>query len=193
MKRFFLIIALAVLGTTAAKAQVTVYAGYENAKYTYKGNYDGSFVCNNAFVGAGYDISLSSICKGLGVETGVYFYYGGNKDEDNYKESRIAIPAYLTYSIPVKDIELFPFGGFSFNYGLLSKSSVTVGSITTTTDWYNDLSKRFDVTADLGFGITIDQNYCFYAQLYKGLVNTSKSDKYSEKSSGFEIGFGYSF
>lgn len=195
MKKILLTIALVVMGTTAAFAQVSVYAGYEQSKYTHtytSTNISGTDYSNNVFVGAMYNFELA---KGLGLETGAYLYMGGmNEENSKYSESSISIPFDFNYYIPItNNISFCPFAGCSLSYGLSSKTTTTLGAISTTTDWYKDTYDRFDINAEIGLGVNFCEHYNIYVDVYRGLLNTINVDSITEVDSGIEIGIGYSF
>jgi len=197
MKKLFLIIAIAVLGTASAAAQMSVYAGYANTKYTHTmavTDISDTYSVNYAFVGVSYDVPFKTAGKGFGFNTGAFAYFGGYKEDiETYNECRINIPLCLTYTIPVSVVSVSLYGGCGLNCGILGKSVETVGSISTTTDWYKDDYNRFVVTAEAGAAFTFFDNYSLYAGLYHSLNDLSKIETFTEKSLGFEIGLGYSF
>jgi len=199
MKKIFLSIAVAVLGTVAASAQFGINAGYCNVKEHQTLNSEDESI-GHVFVGASYIISLEKFCEGLGIETGLSFYYGKkNYDEtlytEKYTNSFLALPVLLDYTLPIGNFELNPFGGLEFTYGLNSKSKYTATGtgISSTDDWYENTYKRFEVSAEIGLGCKLIDNIYLFADYQKGLNNTSKLDNMDASTSCFEVGLQYYF
>lgn len=130
---------------------------------------------------------------GFGVNSGLNyeFYWSKTNDIEGYKglmmEHVLSFPLHLEYRANFsKWFQLFVYGGFSFDCGVLGKMIIKDGSeeiykndkiykSDDAPDW-----KRFNITADYGAGFRVN-NLQVTAGLSRGLLDMSSSSDYTIK------------
>lgn len=130
---------------------------------------------------------------GFGVNSGLNyeFYWSKTNDIEGYKglmmEHVLSFPFHLEYRANFsKWFQLFVYGGFSFDCGVLGKMVIKDGSeeiyknekiykSDDAPDW-----KRFNITADYGAGFRVN-NLQFTAGVSRGLLDMSSSSDYTIK------------
>lgn len=171
-KALFLVAALLVAVTTFA--QVQIGAGYVNSADRSKVSKDADVsiaTSNGVYAGLGFTIPLAG---DLAVTPGVYYNYLTSRNArsviggiisaaGDLQEHYINVPLYFNFGSELApNFRLFFFGGPTFSYGLISKTTLSASvlgfSANTSIDNYKDVSGygRFDVM--LGGGMGIDLN-----------------------------------
>ena len=130
---------------------------------------------------------------GFGMNSGLNyeFYWSKTNDIEGYKglmmEHVLSFPLHLEYRANFsKWFQLFVYGGFSFDCGVLGKMVIKDGSeeiyknekiykSDDAPDW-----KRFNITADYGAGFRVN-NLQFTAGISRGLLDMSSSSDYTIK------------
>ena len=166
MKKIYSILlgaALMLIGSQAY-AQLAVGAGYYNATdkihATMLGTeYNETSSLNGAYVGATYEIDLSSVTEGLGFEPGLNALLGFGKEGDaNRTDIALQLPLNFKYSYELDgDLKIFGLAGPALQFGLINKDKEENGGVTVTTNYYDpDFAQqlsRFNVLLGLGAGI----------------------------------------
>lgn len=206
MKKFFITLAVIVLGATAASAQnISVSAGYLNSSFLSSDNQTDAY--NGFTVGMGASKYFNS---NVGVATGLYYSFLSQTSEKGLGIGGFSVSGKATtnehyFTIPVHVAGKVDFGGFglfaqagpSFNLGLASSTKITasatgLGSTENTVDNYGEDSQygRFDVLIGGKLGIEVAGAQVFVGYNY-GLLDRFKVDNYSAHRS--EISAGVSF
>lgn len=163
------------------------HADGESAKF---GFWDGHRVVPGVRFGFCYNPQIK---YGFGVNSGLNyeFYWSKTNDIEGYKglmmEHVLSFPLHLEYRANFsKWFQLFVYGGFSFDCGVLGKMIIKDGSeeiykndniykSDDAPDW-----KRFNITADYGAGFRVN-NLQITAGLSRGLLDMSSSSDYTIK------------
>lgn len=196
--------ALAILALIAAmfvagnvQAQTTIYAGYAPETFVTGNtstNYQGFF--------AGFTKNFG-LAKGIGVAAGAQFRINSKSVSNTVwsvttttksTQFLVDVPILFNYGIGInRDIKVTPFVGPMLSLALAGNSKVSVGSNTTTTNWYGDNSNqnRFNIYAVFGADLKFNQFNVFGGYRH-GLLDLNSSDNIILKTNGFFVGLGYS-
>ena len=197
--------ALAIVALVAAmfvagnvQAQSTIYAAYTPE----------TFVAGNTSTQyQGFALGFSQnigLYKGLGVAVGGQFRMNmrsesvtflGVTTTSKYNQFLIDVPVLFNYGIAVnRDFTIAPFVGPMFSLALAGNTKTSIGSSTTTDNWYDDNSSRnrFNIYAVLGADFKYKQFNLFSGYRF-GLLDLDKNSNYVLKANGFFIGLGYTF
>ena len=197
--------ALAIVALVAAmfvagnvQAQSTIYAAYTPE----------TFVAGNTSTQyQGFALGFSQnigLYKGLGVAVGGQFRMNmrsesvtflGVTTTSKYNQFLIDVPVLFNYGIAInRDFTIAPFVGPMFSLALAGNTKTSIGSSTTTDNWYDDNSSRncFNIYAVLGADFKYKQFNLFSGYRF-GLLDLDKNSNYVLKANGFFIGLGYTF
>ena len=198
MKKIFaamaLVAALFIAGNV--QAQSMVYAGYAPETFV-SGNTSTNY--QGFFAGFTQNFGLS---QGIGVAAGAQFRMN-TKSESNTllgvtsttKENQflIDVPILFNYGIGInRDLSITPFVGPMVSLALAGNTKYSIGSSTTTTDWYGDNSNmgRFNLYAVFGADVKFGQ-FNLFGGYRLGLLDLNSSDNYTLKTNGLFVGLGY--
>ncbi len=199
MKKVLAIVALVAAMFVAGKvqAQNMIYAGYAPESFV-SGNSSSNY--QGFFAGFTKNFGLS---KGVGVAVGAQFRMN-NKSESNTilgvttttKNSQflVDVPILFNYGIGVnRDITITPFVGPMVSLALAGNTKVSVGSNTSTSDWYGDNSRmgRFNLYAVFGADVKFSQ-FNLFGGYRLGLLDLNSSDNVTLKTNGLFVGLGFS-
>ena len=178
------------------QAQSTIYAGYAPESFvsgSTSTNYQGFF--------AGFTQNFG-LSKGIGVAAGAQFRMN-TKSESNTilgvttttKNSQflVDVPILFNYGIGInRDITITPFVGPMVSLALAGNTKVSVGSSTSTSDWYGDNSRlsRFNLYAVFGADVKFNQ-FNLFGGYRLGLLDLNSSDNVTLKTNGLFVGLGY--
>ena len=178
------------------QAQSTIYAGYAPESFvsgSTSTNYQGFF--------AGFTQNFG-LSKGIGVAAGAQFRMN-TKSESNTilgvttttKNSQflVDVPILFNYGIDVnRDITITPFVGPMVSLALAGNTKVSVGSSTSTSDWYGDNSRmnRFNLYAVFGADVKFNQ-FNLFGGYRLGLLDLNSSDNVTLKTNGLFVGLGF--
>jgi hypothetical protein len=198
MKKVLAIVALVAAMFVAGnvQAQSTIYAGYAPESFvsgSTSTNYQGFF--------AGFTQNFG-LSKGIGVAAGAQFRMN-TKSESNTilgvttttKNSQflVDVPILFNYGIGVnRDITITPFVGPMVSLALAGNTKVSVGSSTSTSDWYGDNSRmnRFNLYAVFGADVKFNQ-FNLFGGYRLGLLDLNSSDNVTLKTNGLFVGIGF--
>jgi hypothetical protein len=198
MKKALAIVALIAAMFVAGKvqAQTTVYAGYAPETFVTgntSSNYQGFF--------AGFTKNFG-LAKSIGVAAGAQFRINSKSVSNTVwnvttttksTQFLVDVPILFNYGIGInRDIKVTPFVGPMLSLALAGNSKVSVGSNTTTTNWYGDNSNqnRFNLYAVFGADLKFSQ-FNLFGGYRLGLLDLNSSDNITLKTNGFFIGLGY--
>lgn len=184
MKKTF-ILAIALMATMMANAQVSVQLGYLlNTEKTKTALGNDSYSYSGLMAAADYNLNIAGnlfVAPGLGVG-----YSFDNSDGSRYRELGLFVPVDVNYCFPIgNDISLSVFAGPTFCYGLIAKD--------TAFDYYENNSKRFELLLGGGLWCDIKETIRVKAGYKWGLTNTSKINGITEKNNGLYLSIGYLF
>ena len=198
MKKALPIVALIAAMFVAGKvqAQTTVYAGYAPETFVTgntSSNYQGFF--------AGFTKNFG-LAKGIGVAAGAQFRINSKSVSNTVwnvttttksTQFLVDVPILFNYGIGInRDIKVTPFVGPMLSLALAGNSKVSVGSNTTTTNWYGDNSNqnRFNLYAVFGADLRFNQ-FNVFGGYRLGLLDLNSSDNIILKTNGLFVGLGY--
>lgn len=198
MKKALAIVALIAAMFVAGKvqAQTTVYAGYAPETFVTgntSSNYQGFF--------AGFTKNFG-LAKGIGVAAGAQFRINSKSVSNTVwnvttttksTQFLVDVPILFNYGIGInRDIKVTPFVGPMLSLALAGNSKVSVGSNTTTTNWYGDNSNqnRFNLYAVFGADLKFNQ-FNVFGGYRLGLLDLNSSDNIILKTNGLFVGLGY--
>ena len=198
MKKVLAIVALvaALFVAGNVQAQTTIYAGYAPETFVAGNN---SSSAQGFFAGFTQNIGLT---QGFGVAAGAQFRMNTKSESSSFlgvtttsKDSQylIDVPILLNYGYGInRDLKVTPFVGPMLSLALAGNTKYTVGSSTTTTDWYGDNSnlRRFNLYAVLGADAKFKQ-FNLFAGYRFGLLDLNASDNSELKTNGVFVGLGY--
>ena len=199
MKKALAIVALiaAMFVAGNVQAQTTIYAGYAPETFVTGNtstNYQGFF--------AGFTKNFG-LAKGIGVAAGAQFRINSKSVSNTVwsvttttksTQFLVDVPILFNYGIGInRDIKVTPFVGPMLSLALAGNSKVSVGSNTTTTNWYGDNSNqnRFNIYAVFGADLKFNQ-FNVFGGYRLGLLDLDSSDNIILKTNGFFVGLGYS-
>ena len=207
MKKIISILAAAsmMLLATSAFAQVHVGAGYINDTETTKLNKDAdksSENLNGVYAGVGYTIHISDA---FAVTPGLYWSMIGKDDystvagialKGDFKEHALNVPIDFSYGFNLApDAKFFVYAGPTIQYGISSKTTGSVGSISADVDNFeNDNYSRFNVMLGGGVGAQVLDAIRITVGYDAGLTNLYKgSGDAIQKRNQLKIGVAYVF
>ena len=199
MKKVLAVVALVAAMFVAGnvQAQSTVYAGYAPETFV-TGNSSTNY--QGFFAGFTQNIGLS---KGINVAAGAQLRMNTRSESNTVlgittssKDSQflIDVPVLFNYGISVnRDLTITPFVGPMVSLGLAGSTKYSIGSSTTTTDWYGDNSNlsRFNMYAVFGVDVKFSQ-FNVFGGYRLGLLDINTSDNYTTKTNGLFVGLGFS-
>ena len=202
MKKVLAIVALVAAMFVAGKvqAQSMIYAGYAPETFVQTvGNSTSTSEYQGFCAGFSQNFGLS---KGFGLAAGAQFRMN-TKSESNTilgvttttKNSQflVDVPILFNYGIGInRDITITPFVGPMVSLALAGNTKVSVGSNTTTSDWYGDNSRmnRFNLYAVFGADVKFNQ-FNLFGGYRLGLLDLNSSDNITLKVNGLFVGLGY--
>lgn len=178
------------------QAQSTIYAGYAPESFvsgSTSTNYQGFF--------AGFTQNFG-LSKGIGVAAGAQFRMNTKSESTTIlgvttttKNSQflVDVPILFNYGIGInRDITITPFVGPMVSLALAGNTKVSVGSSTSTSDWYGDNSRlsRFNLYAVFGADVKFNQ-FNLFGGYRLGLLDLNSSDNVTLKTNGLFVGIGY--
>ena len=178
------------------QAQSTIYAGYAPESFvsgSTSTNYQGFF--------AGFTQNFG-LSKGIGVAAGAQFRMNTKSESTTIlgvttttKNSQflVDVPILFNYGIGInRDITITPFVGPMVSLALAGNTKVSVGSSTSTSDWYGDNSRmnRFNLYAVFGADVKFNQ-FNLFGGYRLGLLDLNSSDNVTLKTNGFFVGLGF--
>ena len=178
------------------QAQSTIYAGYAPESFvsgSTSTNYQGFF--------AGFTQNFG-LSKGIGVAAGAQFRMNTKSESATIlgvttttKNSQflVDVPILFNYGIGInRDITITPFVGPMVSLALAGNTKVSVGSSTSTSDWYGDNSRlsRFNLYAVFGADVKFNQ-FNLFGGYRLGLLDLNSSDNVTLKTNGLFVGIGY--
>jgi hypothetical protein len=180
------------------QAQSTIYVGYAPEKFTQTvGSSSSTSNYQGFFIGFSKNFGLA---KGIGVATGAEFRMNTKSGDALFgfgtgksTQTLIDVPILFNYGIGInRDIKVTPFVGPMLSLALAGNSKVSVGSNTTTTNWYGDNSNqnRFNLYAVFGADLKFNQ-FNVFGGYRLGLLDLNSSDNIILKTNGFFVGLGY--
>ena len=198
MKKVLAIVALvaALFVAGNVQAQSMVYAGYAPETFV-TGNTSTNY--QGFFAGFTQNFGLS---QGIGVAAGAQFRMN-TKSESNTilgvtsttKDNQflVDVPILFNYGIAInRDLKVTPFVGPMLSLALAGNTKYTLGSSTTTTDWYGDNSRmsRFNLYAVFGADVKFSQ-FNLFGGYRLGLLDLNSSDNVTTKTNGLFVGLGF--
>ena len=203
MKKAFAILALVAAMFVAGnvQAQISINAGYAPEKFSTK--WSNSTTTTNYqgfFIGVTDNFTLR---KGIGVAPGLQFRMNTRKESSTVlgitsstKETQmlIDIPVLFNYGIGInRNLAVTPFVGPMFSFAVSGKTTSSVGSSSTTTNWYGDNKNMNAFNINLVLGAALEFNKAkLFAGYRFGLIDQEKSsDNITTKTQGFFVGLGY--
>ena len=198
MKKALAIVALiaAMFVAGNVQAQTTINVGYAPETFSY-GN--SSHNLQGFYAGLTQNVGLY---KGIDVAIGAQFRMNTTSESTTLlgvtsttKENQflIDVPILINYGINVnRDITVTPFVGPMLTLALAGNTKYTVGSTSTTDNWYGDNSgrNRFNLNAVFGANVRFKQ-FNLHGGYRIGLIDQIKRDNGTMKTSGFFVGLGY--
>lgn len=208
MKKIFAFAALAaavLFAGNTANAQLGINVGY--APQTFKMDYtSGSISLKDTtsmtgfFLGVNYNVNITG---DLNVSVGLQGRYNTYSDENtvlgvtaktNSTQMLVDVPILFNYGLSLTDdLKVSLFLGPTISYALSGKTTNTVGSLETTTDWYKEDEGNqgaFDLGGTLGVCASFS-GIRLFGGYNMGLMNLSKADNTTVKGSNWFIGLGY--
>ena len=198
--------ALMLIGTQAF-AQASINAGYLNSTQTHQNS--SATNSNGAYFGLSYNIEFGG---GFGISPGIYYSLLASKNAkgakvfgvdvssaSNFTEHAVNVPVYLNWGADLaRDSRFFVFAGPTVQYGLSSKTKITggVGSWTSDTklDNYKDDNRNpFNVYLGGGLGMDV-ASFKIIAGFDYGMINIYKGDNAAKSNRyNIKIGIGFNF
>ena len=199
MKKVLAIVALvaALFVAGNVQAQSMVYAGYAPETFV-TGNTSTNY--QGFFAGFTQNFGLS---QGIGVAAGAQFRMNTKTESatllgvtSTTKDNQflVDVPILFNYGIAInRDITVTPFVGPMLSLALAGNTKYTLGSSTSTTDWYGDNSRmsRFNLYAVFGADVKFNQ-FNLFGGYRLGLLDLNSSDNATLKTNGLFVGLGYS-
>ena len=178
------------------QAQSMVYAGYAPETFV-TGNTSTNY--QGFFAGFTQNFGLS---QGIGVAAGAQFRMNTKTESatllgvtSTTKDNQflVDVPILFNYGIAInRDITVTPFVGPMLSLALAGNTKYTLGSSTSTTDWYGDNSRmsRFNLYAVFGADVKFNQ-FNLFGGYRLGLLDLNSSDNVTLKTNGLFVGLGY--
>ena len=224
MKKLFLTV-LAILGTVLiAKAQFGIVGGVGTLN-SFEGmpvNNSSDKIYDSEVLTLGVDYGIK-FTRHLSLIPGVRFHYVSDGDKVNYckfdegsnsiktgmTQMMLEVPVVLKFAYPISAnnaLNLFAFGGASYNYGLVKKLALNdgdciydmySGDAQANIDEYGYIAEKIGTAprggADLvlGVGVGYGEGYSLFVQYNLGLTNFQASGYDPAKHSWITVGFRY--
>ena len=199
MKKALAIVALvaAMFVASNVQAQSMVYAGYAPESFV-SGNTSSNY--QGFFAGFTQNFGLS---QGIGVAAGAQFRMNtasesttllGITSTTKDNQFLIDVPILFNYGIGInRDLTVTPFVGPMLSLALAGNTKTTIGSSSTTYDWYGDNSNmsRFNLYAVFGADLKFNQ-FNLFGGYRLGLLDLNSSDNVTLKTNGLFVGLGFS-
>ncbi|MBO6023506.1 MAG: hypothetical protein J6P83_01485 [Bacteroidales bacterium] len=199
MKKALAIVALIAAMFVAGKvqAQSMIYATYAPETFV---------AGNNSSNYQGFSVGFTQnfdFYQGIGVAAGAQFRMNTKSESSTLlgvtsttknKQFLVDVPILFNYGIAInRDLKVTPFVGPMLSLALAGNTKYTIGSSTTTTDWYGDNSNmnRFNLYAVFGADVKFNQ-FNLFGGYRLGLLDLNSSDNATLKTNGFFVGLGYS-
>lgn len=198
MKKALAIVALiaAMFVAGNVQAQTTINIGYAPETFSY-GNSSRNF--QGFYAGFTQNVGLY---KGIDIAVGGQFRMN-TKSESNTllgvttttkeKQFLVDVPILINYGISInRDITVTPFVGPMLTFALAGNAKYTVGSTSTTDNWYGDNSgmNRFNLNAVFGANVRFKQ-FNLHGGYRIGLIDQLKRENGTLNTSGIFVGLGY--
>ena len=196
MKKLFAIVALVASMFVAGnvQAQSMIYAGYAPETFVSNNtsnNYQGFF--------AGFTQNFG-LAKGFGLAAGAQVRMN-TKSGDTFfgfgtgKSTQILVDVPILFNYPIalnRDLKIIPFVGPMPSLALVGNTKVTIGSSTSTSDWYGDNShrSRFNLYAVFGADLQFS-NFNLFGGYRLGLIDLNSYDNITLKTNGLFVGLGF--
>ena len=203
MKKFFLTLALAAVATSAFAQIEGLSAGAGYLTNTLKSTYtSGSSSTTHSYdfggFYAGVNYTLLEIGPGIAITPGLQFASVTYKEDNTtWGESYLAVPVNFSYKLDLVPgtLAIQPYAGPTFAFGLGSKNTYTIGSVSTTSDMYGDDSDygKFDLLVGAGIALDIVDMIRVTIGYDLGLLDRDSSDNGKIKSSNLNFGVAYLF
>ena len=178
------------------QAQSTIYAGYAPESFV-SGNSTTNY--QGFFAGFTQNFALS---QGIGVAAGAQFRMNTKTESSTIlgvttssKDSQflVDVPILFNYGIGInRDLKIVPFVGPMVSLALTGNTKTSIGSSTSTYDWYGDNSNlsRFNLYAVFGADVKFSQ-FNVFGGYRLGLLDLNANNNVVLKTNGFFIGLGY--
>ncbi len=199
MKKVFAIVALiaAMFVAGNAQAQTTINLGYAPESFVSGSN---STNYQGFFAGFTQNFGLS---KGIGVAAGAEFRMNtktvsntilGVTTTTKDNQFLVDVPILFNYGIAVnRDLTITPFVGPMVSLALAGNTKTSIGSSSSTYDWYGDNSNmsRFNLYAVFGANVKFSQ-FNLFGGYRLGLLDLNSNDNITLKTNGLFVGLGFS-
>ena len=188
MKKLLLTLAIAVVATTSAFAQLGVTAGYANSKTTYTSG-NSSYTdpaLNGAFVEAFYQLPVSDI---ITIEPGIRYTFLTGKESGSAlgatftgttTEHYVAVPVMAHFQFELaNDMAVFAFAGPTVAYGIAGSynASISAGSSSASSpsQLFDEYYSPLDMLIGGGIGIEFN-NFRLSAGYHYGFLDRNGKD-----------------
>lgn len=199
MKKLFAIVALVASMFVAGnvQAQTTLNLGYAPESFVSGNtttNYQGFF--------AGFTQNFG-LAQGLGVAAGAQVRMNtktesatvlGVTTTTKNNQFVVDIPVLFNYGIAVnRDLKISPFVGPMLSLALAGNTKTSIGSSSSTFNWYGDNSNlsRFNLYAVFGANVKFSQ-FNLFGGYRLGLLDLNSNDNITLKTNGLFVGLGFS-
>ena len=199
MKKVFAIVAFiaAMFVAGNAQAQIIINLGYVPESFVSGSN---STNYQGFFAGFTQNFGLS---KGIGVAAGAEFRMNtktvsntilGVTTTTKDNQFLVDVPILFNYGIAVnRDLTITPFVGPMVSLALAGNTKTSIGSSSSTYDWYGDNSNmsRFNLYAVFGANVKFSQ-FNLFGGYRLGLLDLNSNDNITLKTNGLFVGLGFS-
>ena len=199
MKKLFAIVALVASMFVAGnvQAQTTINLGYAPESFVSGSN---STNYQGFFAGFTQNFGLSN---GIGVAAGAQVRMNTKSTSNTIlgvttttKDSQflVDVPILFNYGIAInRDLTISPFVGPMLSLALAGNTKTSIGSSTSTFDWYGDNSNmsRFNLYAVFGANVKFSQ-FNLFGGYRLGLLDLNSNDNITLKTNGLFVGLGFS-
>lgn len=207
MKKVLILVAALFVGIQA-HAQLQADGGYQHIfEIARQGDQSETDGWDGLFVGARYNIRLSSLVDGLSVQPGLNFSFAwsGNSNIKNVYARNIAIniPVHVAYTYAVtSDFKVIGFAGPTLQFGLLNQVVNKTDNPTTYTNLYKQYTVAgttvaartpFNFYLGLGAGFVLLERFTLNAGIDFGLLNLTTGTGYKINWNVLKVGVGYIF
>jgi len=195
--------ALAIVALVAAmfvagnvQAQTVLYGGYSPETFV-AGNTNSNY--QGFFVGFAQNFGIA---QNVGVTAGAQFRMNTASESTTFlgvttttKDTQylVDVPILFNYGIGInREFKITPFAGPMLSIALAGNTKYTIGSNTSTTDWYGDNSNlnRFNLYAVVGTDVQFSKLNIFGGYRL-GLLDLNESDNVILKTNGLFVGLGF--
>lgn len=200
MKKLFAIVALVASMFVAGnvQAQSMIYAGYAPESFIQT---VGSSTSTSDYQGFCFGFTQNfGLAKGFGLAAGAQVRMN-TKSGDTFfgfgtgKSTQILVDVPILFNYPIalnRDLKIIPFVGPMPSLALVGNTKVTIGSSSSTSDWYGDNShiSRFNLYGVLGANLQFSQ-FNLFGGYRLGLLDLDSRDNVAWKTKGFFVGLGF--